>query len=126
MAFTDNVLGAGSDDQHSVEVEISQGEQQRLGLPDRPGDDYLEDKGDLWTIDISDFSFSDTCVTIEEIRRVSIVARDNDNWIIESIMTYVVYSNRVSQALTTDFHVHRRIDITSADISDRRFDLTFV
>lgn len=125
MAFTPNEPEANSGTVHSVEVEINQEEQQILTLPNLPGDDYLEHKGDLWKLSFSDFGFSDTCITIEEISRVSIIASGIDNWIIESIVTFVLYSNGGSQVLTQDFDVYRLIDVNSADISDRQFDLTF-
>ena len=50
MAFTDDEFTAGSDDRHSVEIEIGQGllgEWQLIGLPELPGDDYSEKKGNI-------------------------------------------------------------------------------
>ena len=123
MAFTSDENDAGSDDAQSVEVEIN-GEVRPMQLPSLPGDDYLRNKGDLWKIDFSNFGFSDTCVTIEEINRVSIIAINTDGWIIDSIATFVIYSNGYSRALTQDFDVRRRIDSNMNEF-DRRFDLSF-
>ena len=123
MGFTPGNDTADSATRHAVEVKINQ-EVQNLTLPNLPGNDYLRHKGDLWKIDFSDFGFSETCITVEEIGRVSIVATNNDDWIIDSIATFVIDSNGGSRVLTQDFDVYRRID-TTLD-SDRRFDLTLI
>ena len=123
MAFTTNDPNAGSDTSHSVEVEIN-AEVQILKLDDLPGDDYFPDKGDLWKIAFSRFGFSDICITIEEIDRVSIIGTNSDGWIIDSIATFVIYPNGDSRALTQDFDVRRRIDGDTTAF-DRRFDLSF-
>ena len=123
MGFTASNDTAGSDIRHAVEVEINQ-EVQNMRLPDLPGNDALQDKGDLWKIDFSDFGFSDTCITVEEIGRVSIVEAGNDGWIIDSITTFVIDSNGGSRVLTQDFDVSRLIDGDTTTDSDRRFDLT--
>ena len=123
MAFTSNEPDAGADSPHSVEVVIN-GEVQNMRLYDLPGDDFLQNKGDLWKINFSNFGFSDTCITIEEIDRVSIVGLSGDDWIIDSIATFVIYSNGHSRVLTQDFNVRRRIDGDST-VANRRFDLSF-
>ena len=123
MAFTSNDPNAGSDSAHSVEVEINR-EIQILQLYNIPGDTYLQNKGDLWKIDFSDFGFSETCITIEEIDRVSIIGTSTDGWIIDSIATFVIYSNGDSKVLTQDFDVRRRVD-SDTTAFDRRFDLSF-
>ena len=122
LAFTSSMHQfAGSDGDHSVEIAANQ-EVHHVILPDLLGDDYSRHKGDLWKINFSDFGFSDSCITIEEISRVSILATHNDGWNIDSITTFVIYTNG-SRVLTQDFDVHRWID-GNADISYRRFDLT--
>ena len=64
MAFTSGISNAGSDTSHTVEVQAS-GHVRNLRLYDRPGNDMLEHKGDLWKINFSDFHFTDQCIRIE-------------------------------------------------------------
>ena len=49
MAFTSGVANAGSDAGHTVEIQAS-GVVRNLQLYDRPGNDMLSHKGDLWKI----------------------------------------------------------------------------
>lgn len=82
------------------------------------------DKGDLWQINFSDFHFHDRCITFHEIRRVSIVERNDDGWNIHSIVTLVRDSGNGVQVLTQDLDVYRWIDGNDHH-SHRRFELTF-
>ncbi|MCG8623624.1 MAG: hypothetical protein MJE68_16730 [Proteobacteria bacterium] len=89
MAFTSGVDDAGSDTSHIIEVQTI-GQVRNLVLYDRPGDDMQKNKGDLWKINFSDFSFTDGCITIGEISGASIVENNgNDGWNIDSIVTLV-------------------------------------
>ena len=87
-------------------------------LYDRPGDDYQSNKGDLWTISFSSFGFSDSCIRIPEIQRVSIVLpTGNDDWNVETVVTLVSGSSNL-QVITRDLGVNRwingRMDLSSA------------
>ena len=88
-----------------------------MALYDRPGDDYLSNKGDLWELSLSG------CVRLTELQRVSIVENGNDGWNIESIVTLVSDPTNKIQVLTQNFHVNRLID-GDGDTSHRRFALT--
>ena len=123
MAATSGILNAGSDTHHTVEVQTI-GYVRNLRLYNRPGNDMLEHKGDLWKINFADFHFPDTCITIGEIRRVSILEAANDGWNIDSIVTLVKDSRGGIQVLTQDLDVNRWID-GDAHHSHRRFELTF-
>ena len=123
MAFTSGINNAGSDTHHTVEVQAS-GHVRNLRLYNRPGNDMLEHKGDLWKINFSDFHFTDQCIRIEEIRRVSILEAANDGWNIDSIVTLVKDSQGGIQVLTQDLDVNRWID-GDRHHSHRRFELTF-
>ena len=123
MAFTSNILHAGSDESHGVELQVRSAVRQ-LRLYDRSGDDMRPHKGDLWELNIADFHFLDPCVRIGEIRRLSIVERSNDGWNIASIVTFVKDSFDQVQVLTQDIGVNRWIDGNSLH-SYRRFELTF-
>ena len=88
-----------------------------MALYDRPGDDYLRNKGDLWELSLSG------CVRLSEIHSVSIVEDGNDGWNIESIVTLVGDPTNKVQVLTQNFHVNRWID-GDGPSSHRRFALT--
>lgn len=123
MAFTSGVAHAGSDNGHSVQVRLSGGQTRHVRLYDRPGDDMLAHKGDLWKISFSSFGFSDSCIQIGEIQQVAITERSNDGWNIESIVTLVKDSSGGVQTLTQDLDVYRWID-GNDHYSHRRLDLT--
>ena len=123
MAFTSDVSSGGSDTSHTVEVQTS-GQVRNLRLYNRPGDDMLAHKGDLWKINFSDFHFPNSCIRINEIRRVAILEAANDGWNIDSIVTLVKDSYGGIQVLTQDLDVNRWID-GNGHYSHRRFELTF-
>ena len=122
MAFTSGVPNAGSDDNHGIQLQVH-GQVQNLLLFDRPGDDALENKGDLWRFQISSFNFADSCITIGEIEGVAIIERSSDGWNIESIVTVVRDSLGGVGVLTHDFHVNRWVDDQD---SRRHFPLTII
>ena len=123
MAFTSGLGEAESDTSHSIQIQ-SNGVVRTLSLYDRPGDDFVANKGDIWDIGFSSFGFSDSCIRIPEIDRVSIVENGNDGWNIGTIVTLVSDSSNY-QVLTQDFDVNRWIDGDDAYTAHRRFDLNF-
>ena len=78
MAFTSGVSGASSDSSHGIQIQYN-GAVKTMALYDRPGDDYMSNKDDLWELSLSG------CIKFRDIQRVSIVASGNDRWNIESI-----------------------------------------
>ena len=122
MAFTSGRTNAGTDAGHSVELRTRRGQSRNLRLYDRPGDDALENKGDLWEFSISSFRFTDSCITTGDICGVSIIQSSNDGWNIQSIVTLVKDSGNRVNLLTQHFGVNRWID-GNAHNSHRRFDL---
>ena len=122
MAFTSGLGGAESDTSHSIQIQLN-GIVRTVTLYDSPGDDFVANKGDIWTIGLSSFGFSDSCIRIPEIQRVSIIASGNDGWNIATIVTLVSDSSYY-QVLTEDFGVNHWIDGDSYS-SQRRFDLNF-
>ena len=121
MAFTSGLSHAGSDTGHRIQIQLNR-IVRTLQLSDRPGDDYAANKGDLWDIDLSSFGFSDDCIKIPEIQRVSIIASGNDGWNIATIVTLVSDSSNY-QVLTEDFGVNHWIDGDGQ--ASRHFDLSF-
>ena len=123
MAFTSGLRHAGSDSGHSVQIRLTSGQIRHVRLYNRPGNDMLSHKGDLWKINFSSFGFSDSCVTISEIQNVAITESSNDGWNIESIATFVKDSAGGVQVLTQDLDVYHWID-GNGHHSHRRLDLT--
>jgi hypothetical protein len=121
MAFTSGLTNAGTDAGHSVQLQTRR-QTKSLRLYDRPGDDALENKGDVWEFPISRFRFTDSCVTIGEICGVAIVQSSNDGWNIQSIVTLVKDATGTVQLLTQNLGVNRWID-GNAHASHRRFEL---
>lgn len=123
MAFTSGLPAAGAGAQtHAVEIQAS-GDVRNIRLYDRPGDDMLEHKGDLWKINMTNFHFNDQCITISEITRVSIIEHSFDGWNIDSIVTFVKDASGGIQVLTQNLDVNRWIDGNNHH-SHRRFELT--
>ena len=89
-----------------------------MDLYDRPGDDYMSNKGDLWELSLP----TSGCIRLPDVQKVSIVENGNDGWNIGSIVTLVSDSRNI-QMLTRDFDVNRWID-GDGDASHRRFVLT--
>ena len=78
---------------------------------------------DLWKYNIASFHFPFSCVTISNIKKVSIIESGNDGWNIDSIVTLVGAGGRF-KVLTQDLDVYRWID-GNGHHTHRRFTLTF-
>ena len=115
MAFTSGVSGANSDSSHSIQLQYN-GVMKTMDLYDRPGDDYLSNKGDLWELSLSG------CIKFPEIQGVSVVENGNDGWNIGSIVTLVSDSTNI-QVLTQDFDMNCWID-GDGSTSHKQLDLT--
>ena len=117
---------AGSDSDFSVQIQLN-GEVRTSLLYDRLGNDFQFNKGDLWELLFSSFGFSENCIKISEIERISIVDSgiESDDWNIETIVTLVDDSSNNYQVLTHDFDVNRWINGHNTDSEHRRFDLNF-
>ena len=116
MAFTSNLKWAGSDTSHRIELRYNGGVK-TMDLYDRPGDDYMPNKGDLWELSLSG------CIRVPELQSVSIVENGNDGWNIESIVTLVSDSTKKIRVLTRNFGVNQWIDGNGAT-SHTRFALS--
>ena len=92
MAFTGGDRFAGSDRRHNVTIR-TMATTRSITLPDRPGNDYLENKGDLWKLSLDDFKFPpnymSSCLTKRDIQDIFLVANNNDGWMIDSVVTFV-------------------------------------
>jgi hypothetical protein len=122
MAFTSGVSGASSQIVHGIQIQLN-GDVQEVIFHDRPGVDYQANKGDDWRLFFSSFGFSESCISISEIERVSVIGNGFDDWNIKTIVTLVRDFEYNYQLLTHDFDVNHWI---SGDGADGRFDLNFV
>ena len=109
MAFTTGNNHAGSDSGHQVEIRAN-GQSRTAPLPDLPGNDYLEHKGDLWKIDLhNDFHFYG-CITQGNIDWIALEENSNDGWQIESVVTFLRDDYGQYALATLDMEVNRWID----------------
>ncbi len=124
MAFTSDVLNGGADDTHAIEI-TAKGNTRRQILTNLPGDDYLSNKGDLWTYPMSSFNFPDQCIKKNDITNIAIVQNNNDGWHISSVTSFFTDITGKREIGSIDIAANRWIDGDSSQ--DRmRFDLTLV
>ena len=122
--FTSGLAGADSDQQHCVEIKLTNGDTKTSLLPDLPGDDYLKHKGDLWELSfLNDFNFT-CCVKKCDIQSIAIIESNNDGWNIETIFTFIK-SGDDSELATKDFDVNRWID-GDGPVNHHRFELNLL
>ena len=122
MAFTSDLSGAGSDSEFSVRIQLNE-DVQTVVLYNRPGDDHEANEGDLWYFLFSKLDFSEMCISLSDIERVSIVwSTGHEDWNIETIVTLVGDFSNNYQLLTHDFDVNRWI---IGDSANGRFVLNF-
>ena len=122
MAFTSGRGGAGSDNHHSIRLNVN-GQVRTRYLYDLPGDDYEKNKGDLWKIHIEN-TFGFYCVKPDQIKSISLVAGSDDAWEVSSVATFVSFDNngRNWKLLSANFDAYRRLD--TDDFRQREFKLT--
>ena len=125
MAFTSGKRYGGSDEHQGVEISAN-GETKSTRLPNLPGDDYYKEKGDLWEIPISDFSFSSSCTEISDISNLAIVAINDDGWHIESVATFASDIAGNDTPLSLDLHADRWVDVDNNHPDHARFDLSLL
>lgn len=112
MAFTSGLPNAGSDS--TYQIQLHYGTTQTFSFYDRPGDDLLSNKGDLWQFSLPG------CMTLSALSSVAIVADGTDGWNIGSVITLVGDSVDRIQVLTRNFNANFWID------TDNGFDRPFV
>ena len=91
-------------------VELQVGDEvNEIFLPDLAGDEFVANKGDLWRINLSDFGFTDTCITKGDVQRITLVEGGNDGWLIDSVVTFLRTEDSFT-LLSSDIDVSRWID----------------
>ena len=129
MGFTSGLHSANTDNGHAVEIKAAD-QTSTANLPNNPGDDSEQHKGDLWKMSLtSDFTF-DGCIRKIDIEAIAIVEASSDAWNIESIVTFLKAGSDY-QLATLDMEVNRWIDGDDLNSerrpdSERRFELNLV
>ena len=115
MAFTSDYQHAESDDSPFLCIFLTNGEMQEVRFPDLPSDEFIQNKGDLYTFPIQSFDFSSSCTKRGEISRVVIRNGGSNGWNVKSVVTMIennAPSGRIGEyfLLTADFDIYRWID----------------
>ena len=121
MAFTSGEPSASSDSTYRIQlVQLynngASTSVQSIPFYDRPGDDLLSNKGDLWQFSLS------SCIRLSTLSTVAIIADGTDGWNIGSVVTLVGDSVGRIQVLTQNFDANFWIDTNNG--YDRPFDLS--
>ena len=108
-AFTSNLLHSQSNTDHNVSL-LAKGVESTIKLPDLPKGKFQQGEGDLWKLSIeTDFNIT-TCITLDDIQSISLVAASDDGWNIGSITTFAVVSSDCKKLITADYDVNRWVD----------------
>ena len=125
MAFTDEATNSFTSDFPTIELTVDE-ETQSVQLPGLEGLSFTINKGDLFTIELSDFGFEADCIKKWDVDEVAVVAGGTDGWLIDSIVTFLRAEEDASfTLLTSDIAVDQWIDGNGGP-SQRRLDLTIV
>lgn len=108
MAFTSGNKYAFTRNPPIVELRAG-GEARGMVLPDLPGETFIANKGDLWRISLSDFGFTDTCITKGDVDDIALLETGTDGWHIDSIVTFLRAGDSFT-LLSSDIDVYRWID----------------
>jgi hypothetical protein len=124
IGFTTGRKHAGSNDDHHIELHTTDGKSYTAELYNRAGDDYLQNKGDLWTFTPQSFGIK-SCLRKGQIDGVLFVAGGDDGWMIETAMTVYRDQNKNYNLLTVNVNFNKWLDGNSGSAS-RRLKLTLV
>ena len=110
LAFTGGSEQAEGDDLPFIEIDVDGNVGITVRFPDMEKiDEMTKNKGDVWTIDFSEFQLGD-CVKESHIRSVTLKPGGNDSWLVESIVTMVLAADGHYQLLTVDMNINHKID----------------
>jgi hypothetical protein len=110
MAFTSGARYAGSDDHPYLLVDLFNHEEGAARFPDNPGNDMLENKGDLWIFSLrSALKLRKSCITKADINKIVVHNGGNDGWKIASIIT-ILRAGRYYSVMTADIGLYHFVD----------------
>ena len=123
-AFTTGDGAADSGQSPYINMELASGEEGRVRLYNRPGNDFEKNKGDFWDFSMESFGFDEPCITNVSIVHVEIENDGSgDGWQMETILT-TIRSGDEHDLLTADYYIDKWLD--ADDISQHKVDLTIV
>ena len=111
LSYTSDLKNSQSKTDHNITL-VAEGTRSSQTLPDLPNGNFerVRGLGDLWKLDIKVFFGFDSCITLDDIECISIVADSTDGWNIGSIVTFAVTDNCQEQ-ISGDYSVNEWIDI---------------
>ena len=113
-ALTSNLPNSQSKTDHNVTL-LAKGVESTIKLPDLPKGKFQQGEGDLWKLSIeADFSIT-TCITLDDIQSISLVAASDDGWNVGSITTFAVVSSDCKKLISADYDVNQWVDGNGAD-----------
>ena len=95
---------------------MAEGKKSSRKLPNLSNGNFERGLADLWKLDIKDFFGFNTCITVDDIKCISIVAASNDGWNIDSIVSFAV-TDDCQQQISGDYTVNQWIDGNGANDS---------
>ena len=108
MAYTSDIPHSQSLTDHNITLR-AEGKKRSRKLPNLSNGNFELGLADLWKLDIKDFFGFNTCITLDDIECISIVAASNDGWIIGSIVTFAV-TEECQQQISGDYTINQWID----------------
>ena len=108
MAFTGTSRNSFTSNPPTIILQVND-EVGKIALPTPTGNEFSPGKGDLWRVDISNFKFTDTCVTKGDVSKITLEETGNDGWLVDSIVTFL-RSDGAFILLSVDIDVNRWID----------------
>ena len=82
MAYTSDLLYSQSLTDHNITL-MAEGKKSSQKLPNISNGNFERGLADLWKLDIKDFFGFNTCITLDDIKCISIVAASNDGTLIQ-------------------------------------------
>lgn len=122
MAYTGGSINALTKHPPFIELTVG-GKVGLVQLQIVTGLEFALNKGDMWTIDLTDFGFTDKCIRKRDVDRIAVVEGGTDGWLIDTIVTFLLDEDGSFSLLSSDIDVDVWIDGNSGE-ERKRFDLT--
>lgn len=123
MAQTAGGKHSGADKAHKIELKMGCASIS-YNLPDLPQNEYYPSKGDLWKLNLRSFFGFTSCIKRSDRKGIAVLAGSDDDWIIDSIVTYAVYKGNKYLLTSVNFNEFRVV--TNRNYKRQRFPLRLV
>ena len=116
FALTSGNFTSGSDSHNVFGLRVTSDKRKEVKLYDRTGDDFLENKADLWVLDAKQFARRRRCLKFGTIRDVALTARSansflvSDKWQVQSAFVIGQLKSGRFALLSADANVHQFVD----------------